>query len=96
MKFLADQNADFFGNELKKLNHEVEYVKELRKQDERFRNDYDVIEYAKINKMILITKDRENGQYCNDHSIPCVWLSDEKLFEKMVLPRLKELQKIND
>jgi rRNA-processing protein FCF1 len=55
-----------------------------------------VIEYAKINKMILITKDRENGQYCNDHSIPCVWLSDEKLFEKMVLPRLKELQKIND
>ena len=88
MKFLADQNTDFFGRKLEALHYEVEYVANLRKQDEKFRNDYDVIEHAKINKMILITKDRENGQYCQDHNLPCIWLSDEKIFEKMVLPLL--------
>ncbi len=96
MKFLADQNADFFGNKLKDLHYEVEYVTELRKQDEKFRNDYHIIKYAEINKMILITKDRENGQACKDSNIPCIWLSDEILFEKMVLPRLEELQKLYD
>ncbi len=96
MLFLADQNTDYFGDELKKLNHEVEYVKNLRKQEERFRNDYDVIEHARIHKMILITKDRENGQYCQDHNLPCIWLSDEILFEKLVLPYLDELKDIID
>ena len=96
MKFLIDQNADFFSNELKKLHYEVEYVTELRKQDEKFRNDLNVMKYAEINKMILITKDRENGQACKDGNIPCIWLSDEILFEKLVLPRLEELEKSYD
>jgi len=74
------------------LKHEVEYVTNLRKQDEKFRNDHNVIEYAKINKMILITKDRENGQACQDNNIQCIWVSDEKIFEIMVLPRLEELK----
>jgi len=93
VRFLIDQNADFFGNELKKLHYEVEYVTELRKHDEKLRNDYNVIKYAETNKMILITKDRENGQACKDGNISCIWLSDEELFEKMVLPSLEELKK---
>jgi predicted nuclease of predicted toxin-antitoxin system len=96
MKFLIDQNADFFGNKLKELHYEVEYVTELRKQDEKFRNDLNVMRYAEINKMILITKDRENGQACQDNNIPCIWLSDEILFEKMVFPRLEELKNLYD
>ncbi|MGI0027027.1 MAG: DUF5615 family PIN-like protein [Nitrosopumilaceae archaeon] len=93
MKFLIDQNTDFFGKELEKLNHEVEYVTELRKNDERLRNDHNVIEHAKVNKMILVTKDRENGQACQDNNILCIWLSDERLLEEIVLPRLKELER---
>jgi hypothetical protein len=42
--------------------------------------------------MILITKDRENGQACQDNNIQCIWVSDEKIFEIMVLPRLEELK----
>ena len=91
MRFLIDQNADFFGNELKKLGHEVEHVTILRKNNELFRNDYDVIDYAKKHQIVLVTKDRENGQYCHDHNLPCIWLSDEILFEKMMLPQLDEL-----
>jgi predicted nuclease of predicted toxin-antitoxin system len=96
MRFLIDQNADFFGNELKKLGHEVEYVTELRKKDERFRNDRVVINHTEANHMILVTKDRENGQACQDDKIPCIWLSDERLFEEMVIPQLKELEKPHD
>src|SRR3989344_836158 len=83
MRFLIDQNADFFGNELKKLHYEVEYVTELIKQDEKFCNDHNVMKYAEINKMILITKDRENGQACQDNNIPCIWVTDAKLIEKV-------------
>ena len=96
LKFLIDQNTDFFGIELEKLGHEVEYVTELRKHDERFRNDHNVIKHAEVNHMILITKDRENGQACQDNNIHCIWLSDERLLEEMVLPRLKELEKLHD
>jgi len=39
--------------------------------------------------MIFITKDGENGQACEDNKIPSIWLSDDKIFEEMVLPRLK-------
>src|ERR1700674_5701425 len=86
LKFLIDQNTDFFGKELEKLGHEVEYVLELRKRDERFRNDLNVIKHAETNHMILITKDRENGQACHDNKIQCIWLSDERLLEEMVIP----------
>lgn len=96
MKFLIDQNADFFGNKLETLNHKVEYVTRLRKQDKRFRNDHNVIEYAKNNKMILVTKDRENGQACDDNNILCIWLSDEQIFEKMVLTSLEEIEYTHD
>ena len=97
MKFLIDQNADFFGNELKKLHYEVEYVTELRKQDEKFRNDHNVMRYAEINKMILITKDRENGQACQDNNIPCIWVTDAKIFEKIIQPELnaKLIEKVD-
>jgi predicted nuclease of predicted toxin-antitoxin system len=97
MKFLIDQNADFFGNELKKLHYDVEYVADLRKKDEKFRNDLNVMRYAEINKMILITKDRENGQACKDNNITCIWITDEKIFEKIIQPELnvKLIEKVD-
>jgi len=96
MKFLIDQNADFFGNELEKRNYEVEYILKLREQDPKFRNDLNMLKHAETNKMILVTKDRENGQACKDNGIPCIWLSDEELLENMILPRLDELKKFYD
>lgn len=89
MKFLIDQNADFFGNQLEKRGHEVEYVTKLREKDPKFRNDHNLLKHAEDNKMVLITKDGENGQACLDNNIRCIWLSDEVLFEKLVLPELE-------
>jgi rRNA-processing protein FCF1 len=68
-------------------------VKKLREQDEKFRNDFNVVMHAKEKGMILITKDKEPGQACNDNKIPCIWLSDERIFDEMVIPMLYEMQK---
>ena len=35
---------------------------------------YSVINYAKENKMILVTRDTESGQACDENSIPCILL----------------------
>lgn len=96
MKFLIDQNADFFGQKLEKMGHEVTYVAKLREWDEKYRNDYIVIDFAKENNMVLVTKDRENGQTFQDTGMRCIWISDERIFEEMVIPYLQNLENQDD
>jgi predicted nuclease of predicted toxin-antitoxin system len=91
MEFLLDQNTDGFDKKLIELGHKVEYVRKLREKDPKFRNDLNVIKYAQEHNMILITKDKEPGQACEDNKIPCIWLSDERIFDEMILPRLKNM-----
>ena len=88
MKFLLDEHAEGFDKKLLKLGHKVEYAKKLREKDEKFRNDFNLITFAKDQGMIFITKDGENGQTCQDNNFPCIWLSDEKIFEEMIKPKL--------
>ena len=90
MKFLLDEHAEGYDEKLISLGHEVEYVKKLREKDFKFRNDLNLMKYAEINKIILITKDKENGQACEDNDIPCIWISDDKIFEKIILPKINE------
>ena len=80
-----------FNSELIKLGHKVEYVRKLREKDSKFRNDFNVIKYAEEHKMVLITKDTENGKACEDNKYLCIWISDDRIFEEMILPRLKNL-----
>lgn len=93
MKFLLDEHVEGYDKKLLELGHTVEYVKKLRDQDEKFRNDFNIVMHAKENGLILITKDKEPGQACKDNKIPCIWLSDKRIFEEMVIPNLDELQK---
>lgn len=93
MKFLLDEHVEGFDKKLLERGHQVEYVKKLREQDEKFRNDFNVVMFAKENGMILITKDKEPGQACEDNKIPSIWLSDERIFDEMIIPRLDELKK---
>ena len=90
MKFILDEHTEGFDKELLKLGHEVEYVKKLREKDEKFRNDLNVAIHAKDNKMILITKDYDAGQACEDNGYPCIWINDERIFEKIILPKIDE------
>ena len=94
MRFLLDENTAGFDKRLMKLGHQVEYVTELKKKDEKFRNDFNVIMFAKENGMILVTKDKEPGKACEDNKIPCIWLSDDRVFDEMISPRLKNLEHV--
>ncbi len=88
MKFLLDEHAEYYQKELEKQNHETETAKKLRGENSIYRNDHNLIEYAKEHTMIIITKDRELGQTCKDNNYPCIWITDDKIFEKIIQPEL--------
>jgi len=92
MKFLLDENCNGFEKKLLKLGHNVELVTELKKKDVKFRNDQNVISYADTEGYVLITKDKEPGRGCEDNKIPCIWISDERIFDEMIEPRLLHMQ----
>ena len=90
LTFLLDEHVEGFSKKLLEMGHKVEYAKKLKESDEKFRNDYNLLLHAKENNMIFLTKDKEPGQACKDNGIPCIWLSDERIFEEMISPKLKE------
>lgn len=93
MRFLVDEHAEYYQKELGKGGHETESAKKLRDKDRKFRNDYNLIEYAKEHKMIIITKDGDLGQACMDNEYPCIWITDDKIFEKIIQPEIEKLKK---
>jgi len=38
--------------------------------------------------MTIITKDGELGRTCQDNNYPCILISDDKIFEKIIQPEL--------
>ena len=67
MKFLLDEHAEYYQKELENLNHETVKAKKLRVEDPIYRNDHNLIEYAKEHSMTIITKDGDLGQACKDN-----------------------------
>jgi len=49
-----------------------------------------VINYAKENGMILVTRDTESGQACQENDLPYVLLDNDEIF-KIVIDKLKQL-----
>ena len=62
MKILVDEMDDGMDERLIKLGHDAQSVKKLRREGKKLHTDYSVINYAKENGMILITRDTESGQ----------------------------------
>ena len=48
-----------------------------------------MISYAKKNNMILVTRDTESGEACNENNIPSILLDTDEIF-KIVLEKLRE------
>ena len=97
MKFLLDEHAEYYQKELEKQNHETETAKRLRTEDPKYRNDYNLIEYAKEHSMTIITKDGDLGQACKDNNFPCILITEDKIFEKIIQPELyaKLIEKVD-
>lgn len=93
LRILVDETSDGLDIKLQNAGYYAESVKKLRTKDEKMGHDYNIIEYAKKNNMVFITKDKEPGKACRANGIPCIWLSDDLTFEKIILPELERLKK---
>ena len=88
MKILVDEMDDGMDDKLRNLGYDAYSVKKLLTEGKKLRTDYSIINYARENKMILITRDTESGQACAENNLPCVLLDNNEIF-KIVIEKLK-------
>ena len=89
-KILIDEMDDGMDDKLKSIGFDAYSVKKLRADGIKLHTDYSILNYAKENNMILVTRDTENGQACEENNLPCILLDNDQIF-KIVLEKLKHL-----
>ena len=89
MKVLIDEMDDGWDEKLKDLGFDAYSVKKLRMSGHKLRTDYSVINYAKENDMVLVTRDTESGQACQENDLPYILLDNDEIF-KLVVENLKK------
>jgi predicted nuclease of predicted toxin-antitoxin system len=89
MKILIDEMDDGMDERLVELGYDAHSVKKLRVEGKKLHTDYSVISYAKENEMILVTRDTESGQACEENKLPCILLDNNEIF-KIVIEKLKK------
>jgi predicted nuclease of predicted toxin-antitoxin system len=90
MKILVDEMDDGMDEKLRNLGYEAYSVKKLLAEGKKLRTDYSIINYARENQMILVTRDTESGQACVENNLPCILLDNNEIF-KIVVEKLKNL-----
>jgi len=88
VKILVDEMDDGMDEKLIALGFEALSVKKLLTEGKNLQTDYSIINYAKENEMILVTRDTESGQACQENNLPCILLDNEEIF-KIVVEKLK-------
>ena len=89
LKILIDEMDDGMDERLQNIGYDAYSVKKLRADGLKLHTDYSVINYAKKNDMILVTRDTESGQACDENNIPYVLLDSDEIF-KIVVEKLKQ------
>jgi rRNA-processing protein FCF1 len=87
LKILVDEMDDGMDEKLKEIGFDAYSVKKLRADGLKLHADYSLIKYAKENNMILITRDTESGEACDENGIPCILLDSNEIF-KIVTEKL--------
>ena len=89
-KILVDEMDDGMDEKLNGLGYEAYSVKKLLNKGLKLRTDYSIINYARENDMLLVTRDTESGQACVENNLPCILLDNDEIF-KIVVEKLKHL-----
>ena len=89
LKILVDEMDDGMDERLREIGYDAYSVKKLRADGVKLRTDYSVINYARENNMILITRDTESGQACEENKLHYILLDNEEIF-KIVVKKLKQ------
>ena len=87
-KILIDEMDDGMDEKLNSMGYQAYSIKKLRAEGKKLHSDYSVINFAKENDMILVTRDTENGHACKENNLPCILLDNEEIF-KIVVEKLK-------
>ena len=90
LKILVDEMDDGMDEKLSALGYEAYSVKKLRTEGKKLATDYSIINYAKENELVLVTRDTESGKACQENDISCILLDVKKIF-KIVVEKLKQL-----
>jgi len=90
LKILVDEMDDGWDEKLQKLGFDAHSVKKLRAEGKKLRTDYSVINYARENDMVLVTRDTESGQACQENNLPYILLDNDEIF-KIVLDKINKL-----
>ena len=80
-KILIDEMDDGMDDKLKSIGFDAYSVKKLRADGIKLHTDYSILNYAKENNMILVTRDTENGQACEENNLPCILLDNDEIFK---------------
>ncbi len=89
-KILVDEMDDGMDEKLIGLGYDAYSVKKLLNKGLKLRTDYSIINYARENDMLLVTRDTESGQACAENNLPCILLDNDEIF-KIVVEKLKHL-----
>ncbi len=89
-KILIDEMDDGMDDRLNSLGYEAYSVKKLLTEGKKLHTDYSIINYAKENGMLLVTRDTESGQACKENNLPCILLDNDEIF-KIVVEKLQKL-----
>ena len=65
----SDLSVEKICEELQNIGYDAYSVKKLRVEGLKLHADYSVINYARENGMILVTRDTESGDACSENNI---------------------------
>lgn len=89
MKVLVDENLDGMDDKLNKLGYEAYSVRKLQIAGKKLSSDYSVINFARENNMIIVTKDTEFRKASEENNFPLILLDDEEIL-KVIIEKLKK------
>ena len=84
MKFLVDENLDGMDERLRDLGHDAYSVRKLNMSGKNLGSDYSVIQYARENGLVIVTRDKEYRKASKEHGFPLILLDDEELLRIVV------------
>ncbi len=90
LKIHGDENLDGMDERLKEKGYDAYSVRKLQIEGKKLGSDYSIINYARENNMIIVTKDTEFRKASEENNFPLILLDDEEIFN-VIVEKLKKL-----
>ncbi len=89
MKILVDENLDGMDERLNEQGCDAYSVRKQQIAGKKLGSDYSIINYARENNMIIVTKDTEFRKASEENDFPLILLDDEEIL-KVIVEKLKK------